>query len=88
MPCIVRVCVCVCSQYWETLLLNKLKWDVCTVTPNDFLDYVIYRLKSLDDAARRVIRGHAQTFIALCATGEKEMCLYLLLISKRILVVV
>ena len=53
----------------ESLLLSKLKWDLSAVTPHDFLEQILCRL-SLEKEPREVIKKHAQTFIALCATGN------------------
>ncbi|KAH3898113.1 G1/S-specific cyclin-D2-like [Dreissena polymorpha] len=56
----------------ESLLLSKLKWDLSAVTPHDFLEQILSRL-SMDKCHRDVIKKHAQTFIALCATDCKFM---------------
>lgn len=55
----------------ERLLLNKLKWDLSAVTPHDFLEQILSRL-SLEREHTEVIKKHAQTFVALCATGRHE----------------
>lgn len=55
---------------WELLVVSTLKWDVCGVIANDFLDHLIHRLelpKEIHDH-RDHIRSHAQTFISLCYT--------------------
>lgn len=57
-------------QEMELLVLSKLKWDVSAVTPHDFLDQIISRL-SLHKDRPEAIKTHAQTFIALCATGKE-----------------
>ena len=56
-------------QDMESLVLSKLKWDLSAVTPHDFLEQILSRL-SLDKEHTDVIRKHAQTFVALCATGK------------------
>lgn len=56
-------------QDMESLILSKLKWDLAAVTPHDFLEQILSRL-SLDRAHVKVIKKHAQTFVALCATGR------------------
>ncbi|WAR07174.1 CCND2-like protein [Mya arenaria] len=56
----------------ESLLLSKLKWDLSAVTPHDFLEQILSRL-SLDRHDMDVIKKHAQTFVALCATDCKFM---------------
>lgn len=59
-------------QDMESLVLSKLKWDLSAVTPQDFLEQILSRL-SLEREHTDVIKKHAQTFVALCATGK---CLY------------
>lgn len=56
----------------ESLVLSKLKWDLSAVTPHDFLEQILSRL-SLNKEETEMIRKHAQTFIALCATDCKFM---------------
>ena len=53
---------------WEILVLQNLKWDLCAITPYDFLEKICSRL-SLPNVS--VIRRHAATFIILCCTDEK-----------------
>ncbi|XP_057256785.1 G1/S-specific cyclin-D3 isoform X2 [Pezoporus wallicus] len=52
---------------WEILVLEKLKWDLVSVIANDFLAYILYRLPLPKDKME-LVKKHAQTFIALCAT--------------------
>ncbi|KAM3841180.1 G1/S-specific cyclin-D3 isoform 1-T1 [Vipera latastei] len=52
---------------WEYLVLEKLKWDLVVVIANDFLDHILHRL-SLPQHKVHLVKKHAQTFIALCAT--------------------
>lgn len=52
----------------ELLVLNKLKWDLASVTPLDFIDHFLSRLPVRRES-RPILRKHAQTFVALCATG-------------------
>ena len=59
----------------ESLLLSKLKWDLSAVTPHDFLEQILCRL-SLEKEPREVIKKHAQTFIALCATGNLILIIF------------
>ncbi|KAJ0056450.1 hypothetical protein NL108_008035, partial [Boleophthalmus pectinirostris] len=51
----------------ELLLLNKLKWDLASVTPHDFIEHFLSKLK-IHLSTKQVLRKHAQTFVALCAT--------------------
>lgn len=52
---------------WELLVLSKLKWDMATVTPHDFLQLLLARLPVQDLVDVEMIVRHAQTFIALAA---------------------
>ncbi|CAL8358976.1 unnamed protein product [Lota lota] len=54
----------------ELLVLTKLKWDLASVTPLDFLDLFMSRLP-IRTENRPILRKHAQTFVALCATDVK-----------------
>lgn len=61
-------------QNWELIVLNKLKWDVSSVTPLDFLELLLIRLPiphpSCPDITPAKVRRHAQAFISLAARGE------------------
>ncbi len=50
-------------------MLSKLKWDLSAITPHDFLEQILSRLP-LDQFRALTIKRHAQTFIAICSTGE------------------
>ncbi|KAJ8002688.1 hypothetical protein DPEC_G00161530 [Dallia pectoralis] len=54
----------------ELLVLNKLKWDLASVTPHDFIDHFLSKLPIHSDT-KQILRKHAQTFVALCATDVK-----------------
>ncbi|XP_041795487.1 G1/S-specific cyclin-D1-like [Chelmon rostratus] len=54
----------------ELLVLNKLKWDLASVTPLDFIDHFLSQLHVRREH-RPILRKHAQTFVALCATDVK-----------------
>lgn len=51
---------------WEILVLNKLRWDIAAVVPNDFLEYLFSRMVLPDCIEIDYIRKHCQTYIALC----------------------
>ncbi|KAM7170031.1 LOW QUALITY PROTEIN: G1/S-specific cyclin-D3 [Macrochelys suwanniensis] len=51
----------------EVLVLEKLKWDLVSVIANDFLAHILHRLPLPMDKVE-LVKKHAQTFIALCAT--------------------
>ncbi|XP_055587920.1 G1/S-specific cyclin-D2 [Uranotaenia lowii] len=56
---------------WELLVLSRLKWDVSTVTPLDFLELLLCRLpienQKRHDISLEKVRKHAQAFISLAA---------------------
>ncbi|NXN08450.1 CCND3 protein, partial [Indicator maculatus] len=52
---------------WEVLVLEKLKWDLVSVIANDFLAHILHHLPLPKDKLE-LVKKHAQTFIALCAT--------------------
>ncbi|XP_067902638.1 G1/S-specific cyclin-D1 [Heterodontus francisci] len=54
----------------ELLVLNKLRWDLASVTPHDFIEHFLSKLPIPKDSMQ-MIRKHAQTFVALCATDVK-----------------
>ncbi|KAG5273425.1 hypothetical protein AALO_G00151180 [Alosa alosa] len=54
----------------ELLVLNKLKWDLASVTPHDFIEHFLSKLPIHQDT-KKILRKHAQTFVALCATDVK-----------------
>lgn len=60
--------VCLTLQDWEVLVLEQLKWDLVSVIANDFLAHILHRLPLPKDKME-LVKKHAQTFIALCATG-------------------
>lgn len=58
-------------QDWEVLVLGKLKWDLAAVIAHDFLALILHRL-SLPRDRQALVKKHAQTFLALCATGKES----------------
>lgn len=52
----------------ELLLVNKLKWNLAAMTPHDFIEHFLSKMPVAEDS-KQIIRKHAQTFVALCATG-------------------
>ncbi|XP_025786724.1 G1/S-specific cyclin-D2 [Puma concolor] len=55
---------------WELVVLGKLKWNLAAVTPHDFIEHILRKLPQPSEKLS-LIRKHAQTFIALCATDFK-----------------
>ncbi|XP_032747203.1 G1/S-specific cyclin-D1 isoform X1 [Rattus rattus] len=54
----------------ELLLVNKLKWNLAAMTPHDFIEHFLSKMPEADEN-KQIIRKHAQTFVALCATDVK-----------------
>ncbi|XP_038605489.1 G1/S-specific cyclin-D3 [Tachyglossus aculeatus] len=52
---------------WEVLVLGKLKWDLAAVIAHDFLGLILHWLP-LPAERTPLVKKHAQTFLALCAT--------------------
>ncbi|NXP43466.1 CCND1 protein, partial [Atlantisia rogersi] len=57
-------------QQMELLLVNKLKWNLAAITPHDFIEHFLTKMPLAEDT-KQIIRKHAQTFVALCATDIK-----------------
>lgn len=58
-------------QQWELIVLSKLKWNISSVTPLDFLEHLLVRLPiSSQHTDISKIKKHAQAFISLAARGE------------------
>ncbi|KAG8181276.1 hypothetical protein JTE90_022214 [Oedothorax gibbosus] len=55
---------------WELLVLSSLKWDVATPIASDFVDPLLSRM-NLNGEEESLVKKHAHTFIALCATEYK-----------------
>ena len=58
-------------QQMELLVLSKLKWDLASVTPHDFMEHFLSKL-NIHPGTKQILRKHAQTFVALCATGMRR----------------
>ena len=59
---------------WELMVLDKLKWDIAAVCPNDYLEYFIqYYTNQLKLSQEQVelITKHSFAFTALCSTDFK-----------------
>ena len=78
--CVLLFCVD-WQQEWELLVLQVLRYDVCAITPHDFVDLLLSRLPISRQHADTV-RRHTQTFIALCATGLFRFCSFRFSIVK------
>uniref|UniRef100_A0A665WB03 Cyclin D1 n=1 Tax=Echeneis naucrates TaxID=173247 RepID=A0A665WB03_ECHNA len=69
-----KLCICTDNSitsaqlmFFFLLVLNKLKWDLASVTPLEFIDNFLSQLP-IRRESRPILRKHAQTFVALCAT--------------------
>ena len=56
---------------WELLLLGRLRWDVAAITPHDFFDQILWRLRGIPKRLVAKVRRHAQHFASLTATDFK-----------------
>uniref|UniRef100_A0A0B6ZC50 Uncharacterized protein n=1 Tax=Arion vulgaris TaxID=1028688 RepID=A0A0B6ZC50_9EUPU len=56
----------------ESLILHLLKWDLSAIVANDFLDHILHRMP-FNTYEVAIIKKHAQTVAALCATDCKFM---------------
>lgn len=72
-------------QHWELIVLSRLKWDISSITPLDFLELLLSRLpithRNCTDINLDKIRKHAQAFISLAARGEQKKKLFQSIIS-------
>jgi G1/S-specific cyclin-D2 len=56
---------------WELLVIHKLKWDIASIVPNDFVDILIHQLNTLDSLLISKLRKHTLALTALCSTDIK-----------------
>jgi cyclin D2 len=56
---------------WEQFVLQKLRWDICSITPNDFLPFLLNKLNLVDHKCIKAINEYTNTFISLCSTEFK-----------------
>ncbi|MXQ90521.1 hypothetical protein E5288_WYG016031 [Bos mutus] len=57
-------------EHMELVLVNKLKWNLAAMTPHDFIEHFLSKMPVAEEN-KQIIRKHAQTFVALCATDVK-----------------
>jgi hypothetical protein len=55
---------------WEQFVLQKLHWDVCSITPNDYIPHLLARLSFLDNYTLKLVREYLTEVISLCSTGK------------------
>lgn len=58
-------------QGWELLVLNRLKWDLATVTACNFFDHILHELQ-LPRVIDQQLRPHLQLYIALITIGKSQ----------------
>ncbi len=51
---------------WELFVMDKLRWDVCSIVPNEFIDILLEQLNLNTDLV--VLKRHCYAFTAMCAT--------------------
>lgn len=58
---------------WELIILEKLKWDIAAILPNDFIEVFINNLQNslLNEVDLNLLKKHCNAFTALCATDFK-----------------
>lgn len=59
-------------------MLSRLKWDISSITPHDFLGLLLIRLPIKNNKFPEIntdkIRKHAQAYISLAARGKWKYC--------------
>lgn len=55
---------------WELFVLTTLKWDLALITPVDYLDILIKRMKLDDEQMISDIEEEAQRMVIECCLGE------------------
>lgn len=55
---------------WELFVLTTLKWDLALITPVDYLDIFIKRMKLTDEQMISDIEEEAQKMIVECCLGK------------------
>jgi cyclin D2 len=60
---------------WELLVLDKLRWDIAAIVPNDYADILIGKFKYLmgdaDEEQVALVKKHYDAFTALCSLDFK-----------------
>jgi G1/S-specific cyclin-D2 len=54
---------------WELFVMDKLRWDVCSIVPNEFVDVFLQSFDFNEDM--NVLKKHCYAFTAMCATDFK-----------------
>ena len=58
---------------WELLVLDKLRWDIAAIVPNDYLEIFFNKLPYLSNNVEqtKLVRKHFDAFTALCSLDFK-----------------
>jgi cyclin D2 len=58
---------------WELIILEKLKWDISPILPNDFIEVFINRIQQYNskEIDLHLLKKHCNAFTALCSTDLK-----------------
>lgn len=51
---------------WELFIMDKLRWDVCSIVPNEFIDIFLAQFNFNYDLT--ILKKHCYAFTAMCAT--------------------
>lgn len=54
---------------WELIAMDKLRWDVCSIVPNEFIDIFLQSIHLKHDL--NIVKKHCYAFTAMCATDFK-----------------
>jgi hypothetical protein len=54
---------------WELFIMDKLKWDVASIVPNEFVDCFLNSIEQLTQHS--LLKKHCHAFTAMCATDFK-----------------
>jgi cyclin D2 len=58
---------------WELIVLEKLKWNISSILPNDFIEIFLHRSNhfNLNEESLSLLKRHCYAFTALCSTDFK-----------------
>lgn len=56
---------------WELFVMDKLKWDICSIVPNEFIEIFLNELHINNNQDLSVLKRHCYAFTAMCATDFK-----------------
>lgn len=56
---------------WELLCLDKMRWDIAAIVPNDFVDIFLDELQSANELDFNILKKHCYAFTAMCSTDYR-----------------